>query len=127
MDDFTSAYIECAIWSSDDESTLLGDTINLNYDWRDLDPQTKGRMVADYKKFQEENSDDIATWKGDTTCDEQAGHDFWLNRNVCDCNGCGNGFWEPEWEGEPGSRLDKASRVFGEYHLYVENDTIFGE
>lgn len=124
MDAFTSAYIECALWSSNDESTPDGGEFidDDNYDEGDLDPQTRDAMVADCKRFQDENRDDIDTWVGDTTCDEQAGHDFWFNRN-----GHGVGFWEPEWDEEPGSRLDRASEAFGEFNLYVEGGTVFGE
>jgi hypothetical protein len=123
MDEFTTAYIECALWSSSDESDPSdGEFINDNYDEGDLDPQTRERMVADCKRFQAENCDDIATWEGDTNCDEQAGHDFWLNRN-----GHGCGFWDGDWEEEAGSRLDKASEAFGEFYIYVEDGKVCGE
>lgn len=117
MDAFTSAYIECALWASTDDS---GDPLDLNYGEGDIDPQTRDEMIADCKRFQDENSDDIATYEGIITCAEKAGDDFWLNRN-----GHGCGFWDGAWPEESGGRLDKASKAFGEYNLYVSGGTIY--
>jgi hypothetical protein len=118
MDDFTSAYIECALWSTNNKSDPSGgEPLDTHYGKKNIHPSTLADMVADCKYFQEENSDDIATWDGDTTCDEQAGHDFWLNRN-----GHGCGFWDGDWPEESGGRLDKAAEAYGDYNLYVGGD-----
>ena len=118
MDEFTQAYIDCALWASTDESDESGgDPLDDNYGPEDIHPDTLAEMVADCERFQEENADDIATYEGIITCDEKAGDDFWLNRN-----GHGAGFWDGDWPEEAGNRLDKASEAFGEYNLYVGDD-----
>jgi hypothetical protein len=50
---------------------------------------------------------------------EQAGHDFYLNRN-----GHGTGFWDkPEIYGEEICQvLDKLSKDFGEVYVYISDD-----
>jgi hypothetical protein len=100
VDDFTWAYIEAALWSSNDESDDQGgDPIDQNYGPEDLDDAALQKMIADCKAFKEANAKKIATWgrarfwrrreQPKTTPDEQAGHDFWLTRN-----GHGAGFWD---------------------------------
>jgi hypothetical protein len=122
MDQFTEAYIECALWSSNDESDESGgDPIDDNYGPEDIDTPSLEGMVADCKRFQEENADDIATYSRSIyTQEEMAGHDFWLNRN-----GHGAGFWDGDWPEDSGNRLDKASKAFGECNLYVENGKVY--
>jgi len=105
MDKFTEAYVDCALWSTNDDN---GDPLDDNYGYGDIDPDTLAEMISDCLKFQEENADDI------DGLDEQAGNDFWLNRN-----GHGCGFWDGDWPEEEGNRLDEASEVFGSYDLYV--------
>ena len=123
LDEFTAAYIEAALWSTNDESDPSGgDPLDNNYTEEDIDLDSRWQMIQDCRKFQAENAADIATWESPenasctTTPNEQAGHDFWLTRN-----GHGVGFWESEW-GEPGQRLDKACEKFGECNLYVGDD-----
>ena len=110
MDQFTQAYIEAALWSTNDESDESGgNPLDDNYGPEDIAPDTLAEMVADCKRFQEENADDIDGRDG------QAGYDFWMTRN-----GHGVGFWEtPDWPEDSGSRLTEASEVFGEVYLYV--------
>ena len=112
MDQFTQAYIECALWATVDN----GDPLDDNYGPEDIHPDTLAEMVADCLKFQEENADDIATYPHDDySPEEMAGHDFFLTRN-----GHGCGFWEtPDWPEESGNRLDKACDAFGGFDLYV--------
>lgn len=119
MDEFTQAYVECALWSTTIESDPSGgDPLDDNYGVEDIDPATLARMVADCRRFQEENADDISTWEGSQyTSEEMAGHDFWLTRN-----GHGCGFWDGDWPEDSGDRLDKASEAFGEVCLYVGGD-----
>lgn len=127
VDEFTWAYIEAALWSSNDESDEQGGyPIDQNYGPENLDDAALQQMIADCAKFQEANAADIATWgqadgwkETTANADAQAGHDFWLTRN-----GHGVGFWESEW-GEPGQRLDKAANACASCSLYVENRTIF--
>ncbi len=123
MDEFTKAYITCALWSTNDESNDQGgDPLDDNYGAEDIDPLTLAGMVVDCKRFQDENAEDIATYPGDHyTPKEMAGHDFWLTRN-----GHGAGFWEKfDWPEDSGARLTKASETFGEVYLYVDNGKIY--
>ncbi|MFX7784369.1 hypothetical protein ABTJ92_19280, partial [Acinetobacter baumannii] len=53
----------------------------------------------------------------DCTVIQYAGHDFWLNRN-----GHGSGFWDGDWPGEMGDRLDEASKKYGTVDLIVGED-----
>ncbi len=85
MDKFIEAYVTCALWSSNDESTPQGgEPLDSNYTAADIAAETMERILADCAKFQTENVNDIGA---DV---EQAGHDLWLTRNH---HGCG--FWEP--------------------------------
>ena len=119
LDNFTQAYIECALWSTNDESTPQGgEPLDKNYGPNDLAPECLETMKADCAKFQEENTDDIATYEDRTyTAEEMGGHDFWLTRN-----GHGAGFWDGDWPEPSGERLTEASRPFGEVNLYVGDD-----
>ena len=113
MDDFTTAYVECALWSSTDESDpeTGGDPMDDNYDVSDIAPATLVEMKADCKDFQEANAADLANIDP-----SQAGHDFWLTR----C-GHGAGFWD-RGNGTLGDRLADAARVYGSVDLYVGDD-----
>jgi hypothetical protein len=120
LDEFTLAYIEAALWASNDESDGSGgEPLDANYTINDIAPETLEKMVADCDRFQKENAADIAT--GDDhpqyTASERAGHDFWLTRN-----GHGAGFWDGDWEEAAGERLTAACEAYGEYNLYVSDD-----
>lgn len=121
--DFFRAYVETAIWSSNDESDpeTGGDPLDENYCSDDIEDRTMRDMRADCLSFVLDNYDDIET--NDRVCEwsaqAQAGHDFWLTRN-----GHGVGFWESGrgWSDEVGERLDKAAKAFGVVDLYVGDD-----
>jgi len=114
-------YIAAALWSTNDESTPAGgEPLDCNYGPEDIHPDTLAKMRDDVERFLIDHRDDIYMWEGDTSPLEQAGHDFWLTRN-----GHGVGFWESEWTDiatDPGSRLDKTAKKFGEFDLYVGDD-----
>lgn len=82
---FTDAYIECALWSSNDESRDDGgDPLDKNYSSLDLAEATEAKIQADCVQFVKENKVDLAAaqyrdtrWSDATL----AGHDFWLTRN----------------------------------------------
>ncbi len=121
LDDFTLAYIECALWSSTDDASV---PLNDHHTLADLAPETLARIKEDCAKFQAENQADIATGcvrthrEGCTPSDPaQAGHDFWFTR----C-GHGSGFWDGDWEEEPGERMTESSKRFGEISLYEGDD-----
>ena len=107
MDEFTIAYIECALWSSHDDD---GVPLDANYIVDDIAPETVVHMQADCAKFQQENAEDIAGRE------QAAGHDFWLTRN-----GHGAGFWDGDWP-EAGDRLTAAAMAAGVVELYVGDD-----
>jgi hypothetical protein len=121
MNKFQLAYIEAALWSSNDESTPQGgEPMDRNYGVEDIDPDTLAKMKADCDKFQADNAELITDENCLTRldCDEQAGHDFWLTRN-----GHGCGFWEKsDWEAEAGKKLTASAKSFGECNLYVGDD-----
>lgn len=125
FDEFTLAYIKCALWSTNDESNEQGgDPLDDNYGPEDIAAETLETMLADCKRFQEENADDIAAGEDrlDYSTAEHAGHDFLLTRN-----GHGCGFWDGDWPEEVGERLTEASKAFGEFNLYVGDDGILYE
>ena len=112
LDDFTRAYIECALWSTDDESTEQGgEPLDENYTVEDIARETLARMAADCQAFQEKHGELIG---GET---ERAGHEFWLTRN-----GHGAGFWDGDWEEPAAKTLTDAAHAFGEFDLYVGDD-----
>lgn len=121
VDEVLTHYITAALWSSNDESDETGGIpMDENYTRSDIDPETLEEMRRDCDKFVEDNHTDLLLWEGNTTIEQQAGHDFWLTRN-----GHGCGFWESEWTdlpSNPGDRLDKASKAFGGYDLYIGDD-----
>lgn len=137
LDDFTRAYIECALWSSTDNDyhgkgdprnkpageSNGGDPLDKNYTIEDIAPETLAKMIADCDAFQIANGRDIASSYEIQSRKRQdgkicsAGHDFWLNRN-----GHGAGFWDGDWPEPQASRLDAASKAFGGFDLYVGDD-----
>lgn len=102
MDQFTLAYITCALWSN---------TMDKKYSMNDLAPETMEQMKEDCQSFQEKYGSLI---QNDLS---QAGHDFWLTRN-----GHGAGFWDGDWEKDLGEILTKASKTYGECNLFVCDD-----
>jgi hypothetical protein len=125
MDKFTEAYIECALWSSTDNSNDSGgDPLDDNYGVEDIAPKTLEEMKSDCADFQESFGDLIADDL------ERAGHDFWLTRN-----GHGAGFWDGDWQ-QPmptehesagryrtvGEFLTAMSKPYGSVDLYVGDD-----
>tara|TARA_R110000751_G_scaffold69608_6_gene141303 strand:- start:2912 stop:3271 length:360 start_codon:yes stop_codon:yes gene_type:complete len=108
VDEFTSAYFDASLWSSTD--VIDGEDVALDSVDNELAAETIDTMVADCKRFQAENEQDVSDYGR-----PQAGHDFWLTRN-----GHGAGFWEEETE--HAKRLDTASKGFGEQTLYIGDD-----
>lgn len=125
VDDFTAAYIRCALWSTNDESDpeTGGNPLDKNYGPDDLDPDALKKMVADCAKFQKDNAYMLEkAWTDHGQDYAQCGHDFWLTRN-----GHGAGFWDGDYshdhgEGIVGKALTKAAKEFGETWLYVGDD-----
>lgn len=117
LDSFTSAYIECALWSSTecDADGNMGEPLDSSYGPEDITRSTLLEMARDCEAFQRDNADDLAGLD-----DSQSGHDFWLTRN-----GHGAGFWD-RGLGERGERLSKASKPYGSVDLMVHRGRIYG-
>jgi uncharacterized protein YaeQ len=112
MDDFTAAYIEAALWSSNDESTPQGgEPLDANFTVAEIASDTLETMMTDCARFQAENTEDIAADS------ERAGHDYWLTR----CHH-GAGFWDGDWPEPAASRLTDAAHRAGEFTLYIGDD-----
>lgn len=116
LDAFTTAYIECALLLSTDESDESGGRpLNDNYDAENITLATLRQMVADCQAF--------ISLAGSFLYDipaEQAGHDFWLTRN-----GHAAGFWD-RGLGERGDLLSTMAKTFGSYDLTVHRGRIYG-
>lgn len=110
MDEFTTQYIETALWSSVADD---GDGITDSHRLGDVSPESLAKMVADCVKFQSENHLDLSVLEDE----EQGGRDFWLTR----C-GHGAGFWDGYWPEPQASRLTEACEQFGNVDLYVGDD-----
>lgn len=119
LDEFTKAYIECALWSSTDDE---GEPLDLDHGFEDIDRACLKQMVEDCKAFQETNKE----WISPDHCKlvdyiAQAGHDFWLTRN-----GHGAGFWDGDWSKDADKALTACSRAYGSVDLYVgDNGKIY--
>lgn len=120
MNAFLRAYIECALWSSNDESTEQGgEPFDRNYSEADLAPETLAKMTEECERFERENAENLALVpgpKGNWSAEEQSGHDFWLTRNRH-----GAGFWDRGY-GAIDEALTDAAQGFGEVSLYLGDD-----
>lgn len=118
MDEFTTGYIECALWSSvsDDE-----DGITDEHSISDLAPETLRKMECDCQAFTETYRDWLDKANEMGRDDSHLGHDFWLSRN-----GHGTGFWD-RGLGALGDKLHEHAKVMGSIDLYVGDDGLIYE
>lgn len=123
LDNFTLAYIEAALWSTNDESDEAGgEPLDENYSLDDIHPDTLVKIKADCASFQIQCSHmfTISHYKGrqrEASGTEHAGHDFWLTRN-----GHGAGFFDGDWTIAAEMLMDRVSEEFGPFDLYVGDD-----
>ncbi len=112
-EDFIKAYVVCALWSStDDHEKPLDETCGPE----DVEETTLAGMREDCLDFIQANENDLLNLDA-----EQSGQDFWLSRN-----GHGAG-WFDRGLGALGDRLQKASKVYGSYNLWLgDNGKIDG-
>lgn len=112
---FITAYIECALWATTDNTDDSGgEPLDANYDADDLTKACRKQMVDDCHDFV-----GLCEREGQpfNESDEYAGHDFFLTR----C-GHGAGFWD---RGLPnGEELSKLAKTFGDVYLYVHRKRI---
>lgn len=115
IETFLAAYIECALWSSNDESDESGgEPLDANYSADDLAPEAYTQMRADCEAFLAKAFEiGLQGLEHDLEC---AGHDFWLTRN-----GHGAGFWDGDW-GDQGDALTKLAETFRHVDLYIGDD-----
>lgn len=112
---FTDAYIECALWSSSDDTQ--------EFENADISPLTLATMRNDCSQFFMMNEERIlnpANYIGKPpgySVAAMAGHDFWLTR----C-GHGAGFWDGDWDESVSTILTDCSEVMGNVDLYVGDD-----
>src|SRR6185437_16541087 len=117
---FFDAYVEAALWSSNDESTPEGgEPMDANYSPDDIAPETLKAMQSDCERFQAENAQLLQRYytelpRNEWTPESQAGHDFWLSRN-----GHGAGFFDREGDKAVNDALQEAAEAFGVVDLYV--------
>ena len=107
---FVEAYIEAMLFAECDDND---EPLDKNYCQCDLSFWLMTDTIAECNEFQQENWHDIKDNR------EQAGHDFWLTRN-----GHGCGFWDGDWPEKAGERLTKASKEFGEVHIYTDSGLV---
>lgn len=117
FDEFFEAYVECALWSSTDESNDAGgEPMDANYCKEDIDPMVLETMRADCMDFIKANAKLLNGLDA-----AQCGHDFWLTRN-----GHGAGFWDRGLE-DIGDKLSEACRPYGSFNLYEVEGVIHGQ
>ena len=124
LDQFTTAYLEAALWASDDQTNpeSSGEPLDSNYGIHDIEAKTLAEMVIHCKEFQQANADfirddNVAVESPESMaaaygCDARAGHDFWLTRN-----GHGCGFWDGDWREPAATTLSDAAIACGEYNI----------
>lgn len=114
LDDFTRAYIECALWISTDDDGESFDGAE-----SDLAPTTLESMVADCADFQDSNAGilESACAADPRYSLARAGHDFWLTRNRH-----GAGFWDRGLPCAIAKELTADSHAWGEVNLYRGDD-----
>lgn len=109
MDEFTKAYMDCALWASRDDR----DNMDYSLEAYTLAPATVARMVADCEAFQAAYAVPLAKAGDDT----QNGHDYWLTRNRH-----GAGFWDRGYPEVVSRVLTDAAHADGGCDLYVGDD-----
>lgn len=119
MDEFTTAYITAALWSTNDEH---GEPLENNFSADDLAPETLAKIIADCAKFQADNAEHLAEenclkFGPDFGPMGRAGHDFWLTRN-----GHGAGFWDGDWAEPAATILTEAAHSYKECDLCAGDD-----
>ena len=91
IDNFTLAYIECALWTSCDDND---EPLDASYAINDIEPESMEMIIRECKAFREDNKELLSqaytlyNVKG-YPLESMAGHDYWLTRN-----GHGAGFWD---------------------------------
>jgi len=121
LDEFTQAYVECALWSSMEDFDS-GIPMDENHGVEDISRECLNTMAEDCAKFQNQFATEIEDDDVDEskfTKLERAGHDFWLTRN-----GHGAGFWDGDWP-KHGDKLTAGCKKYGECNLESVNGKVY--
>lgn len=111
---FVRSYLECALWSTCDESTPEGgEPFDKNYTVDDIDKDSVDRAIVECDDFMTKHSELLL----DAGDDEANGHDFWLTRNQH-----GAGFWSRDYDEKIGKALTEAAHSYGERNMYLGDD-----
>ena len=121
LDEFTIAYLECALWA---ESYQSGEQdprpFDESYDIGDFTDEAIQKAKDDCKRFQKETAASLrlAKYGHESISDAAlAGHDFWLTRN-----GHGSGFWAGDLWTPVAVKLTEVSERFGTCDLYLTDE-----
>lgn len=120
IDEVTSHYIVCMLWSAHDESDESGgQPFDENYAPNDLAGEFTCKCREDCAAFVERagallDASNYTGRLGDWGLAAQIGHDFWLTRNRH-----GAGFWDGDWR--DGDELTEIAQSFGEVNPYVDS------
>lgn len=115
LDEFTTAYLEAALWSSiqsDEQGNEIG-ALDARFSTSDIAQPSLAAMVEDCRNFQEAQAALLAQVGEDS----QHGHDYWLTRNRH-----GAGFWDRGYPKAIGDALTAAAHADGECVLEVGDD-----
>lgn len=114
LDEFTKAYIDCALWSSTDNDD---NPLDSKFDISHINRSDIDEIKLECLNFQKNNIDllEQACATKDYTL-SSAGHDLWLTRN-----GHGAGFWDRNLE-EVGDKLTVKAVELQVSDLYVGDD-----
>jgi len=120
-DEFIQAYIECALWSSNNDRIDPeghGCPLDEDHGPEDLTANARATVLDDCLEFIEANAADL-----EYCLASEAGRDFWLTRN-----GHGAGFWD-RWHGDNAAelravceRLSDAAKARGESYMESTGD-----
>lgn len=110
LDKFTTAYLECALWSSTGDDS---EPFDRNYSIGDFSDSAIESVIAECNDFRTTNAELL---EKSGLSDEQAGHDFWLTRNHH-----GAGFWD-RGLGAIGKELTAMAHPYGEACIYLGDD-----
>lgn len=117
FDGFTRGYIECAMWSTQDEDEEC--PIDQSYGWWDIDLMSLLDVRDDCERFQKKYVTELTGYciarEGESIGDlmDYAGHDYWLSRN-----GHGAGFFD-RGNDKVFSVLQEAARQEGSSDLVI--------
>jgi hypothetical protein len=108
--EFVDAYLEAALWASNDEE---GRPLDEHYSGEDFAPEAIAQAINESNDFVEVMRKDLES----VGSPPQHGHDFWLTRNHH-----GAGFWDRGYDKDIGDRLTGAAQAYGEVNVYVGDD-----